>query len=175
MHHCSAAEPQGPATATTYAVDGGYFENSGILALLEILGQLDVPPIDGRPVEPWILLADNHYRSDAAVAPSGRPLELLVPLITVTGSNVTGQAALEQAAVVATRPGPESCGRFGRLGPQVSPRVAAPLGWALSEESRRSMDQSLRAAIEDVWNGDAADSQCLRPLFVALGLPEPSS
>ncbi|MDH4172003.1 MAG: hypothetical protein OEW42_20665, partial [Acidimicrobiia bacterium] len=104
----------------------------------------------------------NHYRSTAAAAPASRPLELLVPLITVTRSKLLADTALEQAATVATDPAqwdlPEAdCRRFIRIGPLAQPRLEAPLGWVLSEVSRRTLDADLNEAV--------TTDQCVQELF----------
>ena len=160
------AEPDGEQEVI-YGVDGGYFENSGLLTSLELLESLE-PLIraanrgDGPDVVPWIVELDNHYRSTAAAAPASRPLELLVPLITVTRSKLLADTALEQAATVATDPAqwdlPEAdCRRFIRIGPLAQPRLEAPLGWVLSEVSRRTLDADLNEAV--------TTDQCVQELF----------
>jgi hypothetical protein len=88
----------------TYVVDGGYFENSGILTLLQLwraveplVRQKNAEP-NARRIVPWLVVTDNHYRSAASAGAPQRPLELVVPLKALTSGSVSSQAALEQMA-----------------------------------------------------------------------------
>jgi hypothetical protein len=162
----------------TYAVDGGYYENSGLLSLLQIWGALE-PLVAARNaaaasswrIVPSIVLADNHYRSMARAAPQGRPLELVVPIKAVGGNALFGQAALEQMAALAMGRGqtaprgldtpgilPRGTGEvrsttaggcFRVLAPVRQPSVAAPLGWVLSEASMEDLDAQLASRLRD--------------------------
>ena len=56
----------------TYVVDGGYYENSGILTLLQVwraveplVRQANAAP-GARRIVPWLVVMDNHYRSAAS-------------------------------------------------------------------------------------------------------------
>ncbi len=157
----------GPAAEDLYLVDGGYYENSGILAILEIWSELE-PLVEafnaeagdgGVRIEPWILFLDSGYRSGTPIPPADRPLELFVPLQTLLSNSVIGSSALEQRAALAMDrfhgPAPEAGGQpddvepspdgtcqpfYARVGPTQRPEVAAPLGWVLSGASRRSLD-----------------------------------
>jgi hypothetical protein len=111
---------QGPRDAVTYVVDGGYYENSGLLTLLQMWQSLEpwvrayneTPGIGSR-IAPWIVVADNHYRNTAQKDAARRPRELGVPLRTLANdSEILSPGALEQMAAVAiTRPAPVSCER----------------------------------------------------------------
>lgn len=125
LRHCL-----GGSQETTYVVDGGYLENTGMLTLLQLWESLrprvdacnaattetptDMPtgcPVDaddrGLLIEPWFVVLENHYRSVVANPPAGdRPNELLVPLTTNGNRGVTlGTVPLEQLfAAAASRP-----------------------------------------------------------------------
>jgi hypothetical protein len=108
--------------AVTYTVDGGYYENSGLLSLLQIWVAIEPRvrwhnetvyaqrrkhatqpmPSSMQLVVPWIVIVDNHYRSKARSAESRRPFETVVPLRTIMNNNrILAQPALEQMAAVA--------------------------------------------------------------------------
>ncbi len=195
---------------TTYIVDGGYLENTGLLTLTQLWGGVadrvagcnrlgasittlldSVPATSGvrgaqgdglanlrrqltdagcplgpgdRPIliEPWLVVLENHYGSEAAPRRPQRPKELFVPPSAAAARSVTtGTVALEQAAVATmTRDiaGTGVCNRFLRLSPGSRPGVEAPLGWVLSEASKASLqiglDRTMRAAIEADDDGD---------------------
>jgi hypothetical protein len=90
-------------TRLTYVVDGGYYENSGILSLLQMWRAIE-PLVrrqnatGTRRIVPWLVVIDNHYRSKASALAPKRPLELIVPFKALSGHSVTSQAALEQMA-----------------------------------------------------------------------------
>jgi len=103
----------------SYAVDGGYYENSGILTLLQLWSEVE-PLVrrsnraasQSRPIiVPWIVVVDNHYRSAARIAARGRPYELLAPVRSLRNKRILGQAALEEMARLSMRPTPERCAR----------------------------------------------------------------
>jgi hypothetical protein len=144
---------------TTYTVDGGYYENSGLVTLLQLWIAVDArvrdyneghPP---NPIVPWVVVADNHYRSGADVPEVRRPFELIVPLRAQGNNGLLGQAGLEQAVASALGYRRESCtahhlpgnsaGCLVVLAPSLKPSVAAPLGWVLSRTSRNDLDRQL--------------------------------
>jgi hypothetical protein len=101
----------------TYDVDGGYYENSGLLAVLQIWAALE-PHIrihnqTLRPgesaIEPWIVVLDNHYRSSARAREPRRPLELVAPITTLGAGRLLEEGALEQMAAIAMRVRVEGC------------------------------------------------------------------
>ena len=125
---CVASRPgsadQPRRVRTTYDVDGGYYENSGLLSLLQFweairpivqtCNALVTAPEAGRAVEqcpnvaaqvkiePWIVVLDNHYESPAAAAPVPRQDELTLPVqALMNSSDVVGQANLEETARIA--------------------------------------------------------------------------
>jgi hypothetical protein len=161
----------------TYAVDGGYYENSGLLSLLQIWGALE-PLVAAHnassppwKIVPWIVLIDNHYRSKARAAPQGRPLELVVPIKAVGSNALFGQAALEQMAELAMGPGRcAGCvdGGFLVIAPERQPSVAAPLGWVLSKTSIEDLDAQLAFCLSRDDSEPASNTRNLR-LQVAGG------
>jgi hypothetical protein len=164
------------STVTSYVVDGGYLENTGLLSVLQAWHGIAAmvhacnesrasgvdPPTDLQcpkskkaAIEPWIVLLENHYTSQAAVPGAKRPHELLVPPQTLTKKGVTiGTPALEQvtAAEIDAHMGGDVglCGRFFALAPDVKAEVQAPLGWVLAPSTRTRMDSSLTAAWSQV-------------------------
>jgi hypothetical protein len=187
LHSCTVGsvpglEPDG-RERTTYTVDGGYYENSGILALLEILDEIEESDRRER-VEPWIVVLDNHYRSAATSAPEGRPNELLVPVQTLLGNRGLDQVTLEQAGSEAVYDGARGCSRLVRVGPSVSPGLSAPLGWTLSEASLDHLADALEDSVTSllrrpVDNDEGVEaSTCSLQLLNTLGvaaLDDPSS
>jgi hypothetical protein len=152
----------------TYDVDGGYYENSGLLTLVQMWDALS-PMVDahndgllpgeapgtsalGTPIRPWIVLLDNHYRSSAISAPPKRPLELLVPLITKP--EALSQTALEQVAAEAMSQAddiiPGEAPSYFRLAPSTEPGVTAPLGWVLSQQTLGDLNCELRDQLKTV-------------------------
>ncbi|HEV2755978.1 MAG TPA: hypothetical protein VG318_09410 [Actinomycetota bacterium] len=154
----------------TDVVDGGYYENSGLLTLLQLWEGLEEYVADYNeatpeaPVEPWFLVADNHYRALAKRTPPGRPIQLLAPL-EAKSQDVLSQTMLEQAAVWSMRTA--GVPRFARLAPTVNPGVEAPLGWVLSSASRENLDRQLCDQLR-------APDESLAVLLDALGTSVPS-
>ena len=101
----------------TYAVDGGYYENTGLLTLLQLWSEVEPlvrqknrEAADGHPkIVPWIIVIDNHYRSAARIESRRRPYELLAPLRSLQNKNILGQAGLEEMARLSMRATPERC------------------------------------------------------------------
>ncbi|GAB3250930.1 hypothetical protein [Nocardioides dilutus] len=133
-------------TTTTYVVDGGYLENTGILTLLQVWDAVKPRvlrcnvavtsgsgPSAGCPrdaegkallVEPWFVMLENHYRSRVnPPPPADRPKELAVPLATAGKRTTTVDTTpMEQAlAIDISRAyglnGVSACNRFVRLAP----------------------------------------------------------
>jgi hypothetical protein len=148
----------------TYTVDGGYFENSGLLTLLQMwhaieprVLELNADSARPRRIVPWVIVADNHYRDRADAPPGRRPLELLVlfKALASTSNRVVSQGTLEQQARAALGSGAECLGTrgpeavvnavgcFAVIAPSREPTVAAPLGWVLSRTSRTDLDRRL--------------------------------
>jgi hypothetical protein len=169
----------------TYDVDGGYYENTGLLSLLQLWESIrptvlacnsqagapapagtatnqPQPAADGHcptsrtgsplQIQPWIVVLDNHYESQAAAAPTPRQQELTLPVQAVlNASDIVGQANLEESARIAMQnftftasDGAAKAGRFARIGPSKRPTVEAPLGWVLSQTARCGLDRQLQ-------------------------------
>jgi hypothetical protein len=155
--------------AVAAVIDGGYLENSGTAALLELWELLEplvanhnraVAAGSNLPyVVPLFALADNHYSSVAASVPPGRVREVTAPLVgrsapqTVVQSSVLEQAALLRFA--GPPPGlPQARPRMTqsrcievrsfRVAPRKRPGVQAPLGWVLSHFSKDDLDRQLK-------------------------------
>lgn len=152
LDRCIETESSHEAVST-YVVDGGYYENSGLLTLLQLWDGLDDEVAEynagdpANPVEPWFVLVDNHYRATAKKVPPGSPMELLVPL-EGSRQKVLTQTMLEQAAIWEMGEGGGEP-RYVYLAPTVRPGVEAPLGWVLSSASRTDLDVQLEAQIEE--------------------------
>ncbi len=161
------AAPEAPAAApefdrkTTYAVDGGYIEGSGILTALQMwVGvQQQVREHNAKGVnciEPWLVVLSSGYQSSASAADPGRPLELVLPVSTFLAANPVTTAALEQtSAAVFDRksipcgpaaPSAKSQPHVVHLSLSTSPEVAAPLGWVLSAQTLDNMCGQLKGA-----------------------------
>lgn len=143
----------GKETISSNVVDGGYYENSGLLTSLQLWAALDEEVAGhnegnpANPVQPWFVLVDNHYRATAKKVPPGSPMELLVPLEGFQQKVLT-QTMLEQESVwEMTDDGGEP--RFVYLAPTVRLGVEAPLGWVLSSVSRDDLDTQLEEILED--------------------------
>jgi hypothetical protein len=164
---CIKAEAERKHAPTTYVVDGGYLDNSGASTLLELWDALE-PRVaaynqqaGGSCVVPFFLQIDNGY--EEPIGPGGvakRPLELLAPFSTADATRNSRAANARQAAAIEfNRPYGFRAGdrlwraawkgrhplatRFARLSLQAHPGARAPLGWALSDESRAELDEQL--------------------------------
>jgi hypothetical protein len=150
-----------PELSTTYAVDGGYGENSGLGSLLDLAEALRPIIAEARPgprVAVRIVLLDNHYRSSAIASAPKRPRELLAPLDALlhrgpTAGGLEQQADLFLAQQAGAAP-PER--ELTVLAPREGAAVSAPLGWVLSRET----SCGLMAQMDDEWTGP--DSSGLR-------------
>jgi hypothetical protein len=130
----------------TYSVDGGYYENSGLLTLLQIWAATRPKVVHynrnsvnrEHPIEPWIVVIDNQYRGTAEAAQPRRPLELVAPFKALTNNRIVSQNTLEQRAALAV-----DRGHLIVIAPTVKPTIAAPLGWVLSATSRAELTSQL--------------------------------
>lgn len=161
----------GGTQRTTYGVDGGYIENTGLPALMEVWNAVsskiercnaadDCPTggVAGLEIEPWVILLENHYRSRADAPDPRRPKELWVPL-QAFGSSGTLRSSLaleNQAAALMYKPLPSlgKKNRFVMIAPFNKPTVQAPLGWALAEPTRASMRNDVDKAIRHYCGTD---------------------
>ncbi len=166
------------AVTPTYVVDGGYIENTGLLTLLQ-LWQVLKPMVekhnaetDAVKVVPWIVVADNHYRSNAAGAHVERIAETTVPLVALRHAKKSfGTSALEQIATremsVFGASGNGVAGGLVVIAPQTAPSIAAPLGWVLSADTRAELDEQLTKQ----WC-ESAEGSPVQRLHDALKAPD---
>jgi hypothetical protein len=136
----------------TYSVDGGYYENSGLLTLLQIWSAV-APKVQRynqdslghkHRIEPWIVVADNQYRGAADASKPRRPLELVAPFKALTNNRIVSQNTLEQRAAFAV-----DSGHLIVIAPTLRPTIAAPLGWVLSATSRAELNTQLKERVAD--------------------------
>jgi hypothetical protein len=134
-------------------VDGGYFENSGATATLEILQVIDLLAEQDsrwRQVDAYVIHISNdpveaRHGDDSlaaapdnpAIAPSGFLNELLSPLLTLLNTrDARGRFARESAMWQA---GKSNFLHFGLCRTSAN----APLGWVLSASTRERMEAQL--------------------------------
>ena len=124
-------------------VDGGYFDNSGMLTLAGLSGQLrslveEYNASHARGIAPFVIDIDNSYQArDPKFTDPGQIAESTVPLQT---AGVRG--AVERWArgrIYATFP--RRCAIT--LAPSTHPALMAPLGWTLSEATMDELDMAL--------------------------------
>jgi len=165
---------------TTFVVDGGYLDNSGASTALELWNALedDVAgynrSAEGTCIVPFFLQIDNGY--EEAVGPGGlskRPMEALAPFSTADATRNSRAASARQAAAMAfdgpygfergdrlwtvRRPDGRDLGtRYARLSLQAHPGARAPLGWALSDESKAELDRQVKQSKRNAAAIDAA-------------------
>ncbi|GAA4399445.1 hypothetical protein GCM10023153_25590 [Ornithinibacter aureus] len=186
LRRCPVTEPPSATTNVTYGVDGGYLDNTGIPALLEIWHSVapqveqhnaaggrsegELAGLGALTIEPWVIYLENHYRSQAAPVSPGRPKELWVPLKAMGASEtLRSTLTLEQQAAVQMAELTSTSGtghRFVMIAPYNAPQVQAPLGWALAEPTRLSMEDGVTQAVQ---------KNCLSALFRGLVPCEPGS
>lgn len=134
LTHCPEAADRGPERL--FVADGGYLENSGLHTLLALWHDLAPLVAADERVRPVVVLAENHYRSDAALRSGNRVRELTAPP-QADRTTLVGSVALEQW-VAARFPGD-----WYVVAPTTRPAVSAPLGWSLSEAARTGLDCEL--------------------------------
>jgi hypothetical protein len=137
-----------------YAADGGYLENSGMQALIQLWPELSdlvrVRNADSnkKPIQPYVVLLENDVMSQTASPPPDR----LEELPAIAGGRdlaepLTVNSMLDQLTVLMNQTGPNlaAFSRVQRWSPEPGvPGVAAPLGWTLSDQSRSTLGQSMR-------------------------------
>jgi hypothetical protein len=147
----------------TAVVDGGYAENTGGQAILNLWDQLEPMVADhnaagGARIVPVFVDVDNHYGKAAKAGTVGRTQELLVPPVTAGRPDKLDNRGVEQAANAAFSTGlPGLPGvtcqvglgptqRYVYIAPPDSPGVPAPLAWTLSDMAMDDLDQQRAAA-----------------------------
>lgn len=179
---CGTGETKA-GTSSTYIVDGGYVDRTGVLSAAELYLQLRdaieehnafvtdcssprcraLDPRDrpSRRIKPLLLRIDNGYASVAQATDPGRPNELLAPpqARLAVASSMTS-VALQRA--------------YQAFGPKyvvtvenaAHPGVQAPLGWVMSGSSRDDLCTELHRVLEE--SGPVARQ------LTAAGLPPPT-
>lgn len=167
LRRCLSTPHNGNRVVTTLDVDGGYYDNSGLLSLLAVWNAVEAEIrscTECPPIEPWFVVLDNNYRSTTVRPPDPRHSELTVPLQTLGSAlDATSEERLEQVAGVAMEAyqrGSGTRGHVERISPQNGPGVSAPLGLVLSGETQTELDRQLEKAF-----------QCAQAPQALFGLP----
>ena len=135
---------------TMNVVDGGYFDTSAASTISELYSALkhliDAKNADEDSktpcVVPVFLQIDNAY-IDVTATSFKRPLESTVPIATMleTRNAREAQSRLYAATLFhERRSGPS---RYAHIYPRAHPGIQAPLGWTLSDASRRDLRREL--------------------------------
>jgi hypothetical protein len=138
-----------------FVVDGGYLDGSGAGTITELWHRFEhhveaFNESHAACVVPFLIQIDNGYENPRAAAAGTSPIEVLVPIQTLIGSQF-GRIAneREQAAIEFDRPlelggrpigiythdGKEITSRYARITTRAHPGIQAPLGWTLSNAS----------------------------------------
>jgi hypothetical protein len=144
---------------SSYVVDGGYFEDSGVGTIDELWSSLEPlvaaenAKTTGPCIVPFLIEIDNHYSTPAGPGPDARPDELLAPLQTIgavrgahdADARLTG--ALRFSGPVAPNQtvsnGHAMLDRVAYVYPLAHPGSEAPLGWTLSEVAKTDLNNEL--------------------------------
>ncbi len=147
-------------TSVKFVLDGGIVDSSGAEAAVGVY--LEIEPLVERHnarsrqtcIVPYFVQIDNNY--DAGAGPQRKvqpPNQILAPLRALketTGLSSRGARARALAARLFTRPFVTSRAgdavtdpRYVRIFPRRHPGVEAPLGWLLSEQSKRDLRHQL--------------------------------
>jgi len=148
-------------------VDGGYYDNSGVVTALSIIEALK--PYAGNRKFVLISLNSITESSLSQVSASGLS-ELLSPLKTLESVRAArGKMAVEQAHVVLDKEkcsgplakSPSSCGYKDEMRTSIlATEYPSPLGWQLSKASRNAIDKSVGNA--SVCLGFSAEAETSR-------------
>jgi hypothetical protein len=153
---------------TTAVVDGGYAENTGGQAALNLWQRLE-PLVAAHNrtagttrIVPVFVHVDNHYGKAARAGAVRRTPELVVPPHVYRSVDKLDDRGVEQAAnaafsvalpglpgsacAIGTGPGQ----RYVRIAPTEHPGIQAPLAWTLSAMAMDDLDQQREHAFGDV-------------------------
>jgi hypothetical protein len=151
----------------TAIVDGGYAENTGGQAILDLWDELEPLVAEhnagrgGSLIVPVYVDVDNHYRKAAKAGTVGRTHELLVPPTTAGRPDKLDDRGVQQRAngeFSVDLPGlrGQTCGvthvpgaptqRYIYIAPPDSPGIPAPLAWTLSDMAMDELDRQRAAA-----------------------------
>jgi hypothetical protein len=161
--------------STVAVVDGGYAENTGAQAALNLWQRLE-PLVAahnaagvGRRIVPVFVHIDNHYGEAERAGAVHRTPELMVPPHVYGSVDKLDNRGVEQAANAAFSVGlpglPQVTCRFGavtgrryvRIAPTEHPGIQAPLAWTLSAMAMDDLDQQREHAFGDVALHDEID------------------
>jgi hypothetical protein len=166
----------GTENRRTAIVDGGYAENTGGQAILNLWARLE-PLVatynakgPGAQIVPVYVDVDNHYRKAAKAGTVGRAHELLVPLTTRGRPDQLDDRGVQQLANAEFSfdlpglPG-QTCGvtkvagaptqRYVYIAPPNSPGIPAPLAWTLSDMAMDDLDDQRADQFKDNQPGAA--------------------
>lgn len=156
-----------------YLADGGIYENTGLLGMLQlwdsiaprvadhnrgVLADLGGREPQGVLVEPWLVFLNNGFEGAPPAPQTARPRELSAPIASALQriEQVTiGENALLQAAeqrfrgpLPGTSADPPQAERVVVLRPTGNdPGLTAPLGWVLAPSTQTTLDHELREAL----------------------------
>lgn len=160
--------PAGTLEGGIHVVDGGYFDNSGAITAIELIyalrgklkekekkkaAHLKVIMINNNPVADTNGSTDDQ---DIQAKPEVKPLRFssgfLSPILTLlkvrTAHATTAQDQLKR---LVEAPDPDVDGTFILLVPRKG-KVALPLGWSLSQEARKEMDDQAEKVLDENWS-----------------------
>lgn len=132
-----------------YMVDGGYFDNSGLLTLAGLSGQLRrlVAAYNAthlRKIAPFVVDIDSSYQArDPKFTDPGQIAESTAPLQTWGVSGAVERWARGRIYAMF----PRRCAVT--IAPAVQPALMAPLGWSLSETTMGELEMALDAEGRD--------------------------
>jgi hypothetical protein len=132
-----------------YMVDGGYFDNSGLLTLSGLTGQLkrlvsDYNATHARRIAPFVVDIDSSYQArDPKFTDPGQIAESTAPLQTWGVRGAVERWA--RGRIYATFP--RRCAVT--IAPAVQPALMAPLGWSLSKTTMDELEMALDAKGRD--------------------------
>jgi hypothetical protein len=128
----------GTHTPRLRLVDGGYFDNSGIETVLDLLDTLRARHASAfRPV--LLLVRNDATPLDGVAISDGAPGRIFPELGSVLGALYNARGAHAVTARVAALRDAELT-VIDLVVPNDSPAAQAPLGWALSDSARASFD-----------------------------------
>jgi hypothetical protein len=158
---------------STAVVDGGYAENTGAQAALNLWARLEplVAAHNARAdlprIVPIFVHVDNHYAKAARAGTVKRTSEAAVPPLAYLRTDKLDDRGVEQAANAAfsvalpglpgttCRVGLGVAQRYVRIAPTEHPGIQAPLAWTLSGMAMDDLDRQRGHAFSDPAPPDA--------------------
>ena len=139
-------------------VDGGYFDNSGVQSVLDLIHVLRKRP-EFSKMRPLLLVVRNTIQPLDRPAPHGAPVSALFP---ETGSIIGALAGVRGSHATTVR-----AEALRELGPDLvdalvpAEQDVAPLGWALSASSRKALTRGAGTIGDKVGEVLAIRIRCL--------------